>query len=142
MVVKVGTGTERSKDGTEREVTRYRCEDCRECPHRAACCKAKDPEQQKELVVCREFTAYREASQQRITSEEGKMLRMNRSIQAEGAFGQLKRNRRFVRFLTGGNVKVLSELYLLAISQNVLKVITKCNAGKLDFHLYIPETMA
>ena len=142
MVVKVGTGTERSKDGTEREVTRYRCEDCRECPHRAACCKAKDPEQQKELVVCREFTAYREASQKRITSEEGKMLRMNRSIQAEGAFGQLKHNRRFVRFLTGGNVKVLSELYLLAISQNVLKVITTCNAGKLDFHLYIPETMA
>ena len=142
MVVNVGTGTERTKDGTEREVTRYRCEDCSECPYRSACCKAKDSEQQKELVVCREFMAYREASQKRITSEEGKILRINRSIQAEGAFGQLKHNRRFVRFLTGGNVKVLSELYLLAISQNILKAITKCNAGKLDFHLYMPETVA
>ena len=47
---------------------------------RAACCKAKDPEQRKELVVCREFSDYREASQKRITSEEGKTLRMNRSI--------------------------------------------------------------
>ena len=114
MVVNVGTSTEHSKDGTTREVTRYRCEDCHGCPYRAACCKAKDPEQRKELVVCREFSDYREASQKRITSEEGKTLRMNRSIQAEGAFGQLKHNRRFVRFLTGGTVKVLSELYLLA----------------------------
>ena len=29
----------------------------------------------------------------RITTEKGKLLRVNRSIQAEGAFGQLKRNR-------------------------------------------------
>ena len=84
MVVKTGTSTERSKDGTEREVTKYRCEDCHGCPYRAACCKAKDPEQQKELVVCREFSDYREASLKRISSEEGKILRTNRSIQAEG----------------------------------------------------------
>ena len=142
MVVKVGTATERSRDGNERKVTRYRCEDCQGCPYRAACCKAKDPEQQKELVVCREFSDYREASQKRITSEEGKILRMNRSIQAEGAFGQLKHNRRFVRFLTGGNVKVLSELYLLAISQNILKAIAKCNRGKLEHHLFLPEDVA
>ena len=142
MVVNVGTSTEHSKDGTTREVTRYRCEDCHGCPYRAACCKAKDPEQRKELVVCREFSDYREASQKRITSEEGKTLRMNRSIQAEGAFGQLKHNRRFVRFLTGGTVKVLSELYLLAISQNILKAIAKCNTGTLDHHLFIPEDVA
>ncbi len=65
---------------------------------------------------------------------------MNRSIQAEGAFGQLKHNRRFVRFLTGGNVKVLSEMYLLAISQNMLKVIAKCNSGKLE-HPLLPRMM-
>lgn len=134
MVVNVGTSTEHSKDGTTWEVTRYRCEDCHGCPYRAACCKAKDPEQRKELVVCREFSDYREASQKRITSEEGKTFRMNRSIQAEGAFGQLKHNRRFVRFLTGGTVKVLSELYLLAISQNILKAIAKCNAGPSSFY--------
>ena len=142
MLVKVGTETEHSRDGTTREVTRYRCEDCSECPYRSACCKAKDPQKQKELVVCREFAAYRQASLDRITSEEGKLLRVNRSIQAEGAFGQLKHNRGFVRFLTGGNVKVSTELYLLAISQNVLKVIAKCNNGKLDIHLFYPENVA
>ncbi len=106
----IGTAIERGKDGTTREVTRYRCEDCSECPYRAACCRARDPESRKELVVCREFTEYREASLGRITTEEGKLLRVNRSIQAEGAFGQLKHNRKFVRFLTAGNVKVACEL--------------------------------
>lgn len=142
MLVKVGTERERSKDGSTREVSRYRCEDCADCPYRSACCKAKDPRKQKEVVVCREFAAYRQASLERITSKEGKLLRVNRSIQAEGAFGQLKHNRGFVRFLTGGHVKVSSELYLLAISQNIVKAISKCNTGKQDIHLFYPENIA
>lgn len=101
----VGTVTEHSKDGTTREVTRYRCEDCSDCPYRAACCKARDPEQRKELAVCWEFAEYREASLARITTEEGKLLRVNRSIQAEGAFGQLKHNRNFARFQTAGSIR-------------------------------------
>lgn len=42
------------------------------------------------------------------------------TIQAEGAFGQLKHNRSFKRFLTGGNIKVLAELLFLGLSQNSL----------------------
>ena len=141
MAVKVGTATKRSRDGTAREVTRHRCEDCHVCPYRTACCRAKDPERQKELVACRAFSDYREASQKRITSEEGKILRINRSIQAEGSFGQLKHHRRFVRFLTGGNVKVLSELYLLAISQNILKTVANCSKGKPEHPLFLPKQL-
>ena len=48
------------------------------------------------------------------------MLRCNRSIQAESAFGQLKHNRNFKRFLTGGKVKVLAELLFLGLSQTLL----------------------
>ena len=137
----IGTSTEHDKDGTTREVTRYRCEDCSDCPYRAACCKARDPERRKELVVCREFTEYREASLGRITTEEGKLLRVNRSIQAEGAFGQLKHNRKFVRFLTAGNVKVAYELFLLAISQNIRKAIVKCDTGRLENHILQPTSL-
>ena len=137
----VGTATERGKDGTTREVTRYRCEDCTDYPYRAACCKARDPERRKELVVCREFAEYREASLRRITTEEGKLLRVNRSIQAEGAFGQLKHNRKFVRFLTAGNVKVACELFLLAISQNIRKAIGKCDTGRQEIHILHPASL-
>lgn len=138
ILSRIGTTTEQSKDGSKREVARYRCEDCRGCPYREACCKAKDPEKQKELAICHELSKYREESLKRITTEEGKLLRVNRSIQAEGAFGQLKHNRGFVRFLTAGNVKVKSELMLLAISQNIQKVISKRNAGKLETHILHP----
>ena len=141
ILAKVSTSTEHNKDGTTREVTRYRCEDCSECPYRAACCKARDPNKQKELVVCREFIEFREASLKRITTEEGKLLRVNRSIQAEGAFGQLKHNHRFVRFLTAGNVKVACELFLLALSQNIRKAIVKCNTGSLETHILQPASL-
>ena len=136
---RVGTATEHGKDGTTREVARYRCEDCSNCSYRAACCKARDPERRKELVICREFAEYREASLSRISTEEGKLLRVNRSIQAEGAFGQMKHNRKFVRFLTAGNIKVTCELFLLALSQNIRKAIVKCDTGRLENHILWPH---
>lgn len=69
------------------------------------------------------------------------LLLGNRSIQAKGAFGQLKHNRGFVRFLTGGKVKALSELYLLGLSQNLLKVLSKYNRGKQELHLLQPKSL-
>ena len=75
ILAMVGTTTEHGKDGTTREVAKYRCEDCSNCPHRAACCKVKDPNNPKELSVCREFAQFREAALNRITTEEGKLLR-------------------------------------------------------------------
>ena len=97
----------------------YRCEECSDCPYRSVCCKAKDENRRKEISVCWEFQKMRQKSYQNITTEEGKLLRCNRSIQAEGAFGQLKHNRSFKRFLTGGNIKVLAELLFLGLSQNI-----------------------
>ena len=93
--------TSHAKDGTEREISVYRCEDCSDCPYRSVCCKAKEENRRKEISVCWEFQKMRQQSYRNITTEEGKLLRCNRSIQAEGAFGQLKHNRSFKRFLTG-----------------------------------------
>lgn len=135
------TYTETAKSGEQREVAHYRCEDCTDCPYRAACCKAKDVNQPKEVAVCWEFQKLREASLSRITTNEGKLLRVNRSIQAEGAFGQLKHNRSFKRFLTGGSCKVTSELHFLALSQNIARYLSKCNKGALDCHLCTPKTL-
>ena len=141
ILERVKTVEETAKDGTKREAAHYRCEDCHGCAYRAACCKAKDPEKPKEIVVCREQTAYREASLERIGSDEGKLLRVNRSIQVEGAFGELKHNRGFTRFLTCGKRNVLTELYLHAMAQNLLKYIAKCNRKQPKAHLLKPKSM-
>ncbi|MBT9177293.1 MAG: hypothetical protein DDT20_01626 [Firmicutes bacterium] len=45
-----------------------------------------------------------------ITTEEGIMLRTNRSIQVEGAFAVLKQDMGFRRFLLRGRVKVETEI--------------------------------
>ena len=141
ILERVRTAEEKTKDGTVREAAHYRCEDCRSCPYRAACCKAKDPEKPKEIVICWEQAAYREASLERISSEEGKLLRVNRSIQVEGAFGELKRNRGFTRFLTCGVRNVTTELYLHAMAQNILKYLAKCNRKQPKAHLLQPKSM-
>jgi len=52
ILERVRTGEEKTKDGATGEVAYYRCEDCRNCPHRTACCKAKDTEKPKEIMIC------------------------------------------------------------------------------------------
>lgn len=42
---------------------------------------------------------------------------------------------------TAGTLKVSSELYFLALSQNILKLISKCNAKEKKPHLLIPKTL-
>ena len=53
-----------------------------------------------------------------ILSEKGILYRMNRSIQVEGAFGVLKNDYEFQRFLLRGKTKVKLEILLLCMGYN------------------------
>ena len=113
----------------------YRCEDCRNCPQREACCKAKDPEQPKELILRKTFWEKRAVSQANITSERGIYLRMCRSIQVEGAFALLKNDFGFRRFLTRGRANVRTEFFFLSLAFNLKKLWMKRENGRLQTHL-------
>ena len=57
----------------------------------------------------------------RITTEEGILLRMNRSIQVEGAFGVIKQDRDFRRFFVRSKDKTETQFFcahLLSTSRN------------------------
>lgn len=61
-------------------------------PYKKECIKGnngKKPleESNKNLQVSKQFETYRKADLERITSEEGCELRINRSIQVEGSLG-------------------------------------------------------
>ncbi|WP_019543801.1 transposase, partial [Selenomonas bovis] len=71
----------------------------------------------------------------RITSEHGIELRVNRSIQAEGAFADVKADRNYRRFLTKGHVNVEAETILLAMAHNIFKLHCKIQAQRLGVHL-------
>ena len=113
----------------------YRCEDCRGCPLRAQCCQAKDPEQPKELRVNKTFQELRNASLKNISSDYGIYLRLCRSIQVEGAFGLLKTDFGFRRFLTRGKANVRVELFFLGLAFNLKKYWMKQENGRLQTHL-------
>ncbi len=70
------------------------------------------------LSVAKTFLKYREEDLERILSDEGILLRINRSIQAEGSFGELKQDMQFRRYLSRGTANVLAESVLLAMAKN------------------------
>jgi hypothetical protein len=86
-----------SKSGYESEVTVYACGNCDGCPVREGCTASK---KNREMGVSKKLLAFREASRANITSEEGILLRVNRSIQTEEAFGVTKEDSRFRGFMT------------------------------------------
>ena len=73
--------------------------------------------------------------QSNITTDYGIHLRLCRSIQVEGAFGLLKNDFGFRRFLTRGKKNVRTELFFLALAFNLKKLWMKRNKGRMQTHL-------
>ena len=75
-------------------------------------------------------------SLERITSEYGTMLRMNRSIQAEGSFADVKEDMNFRRYLYRGKANALAESILLAMGRNINKLHCKIQTGRTGSYLF------
>ena len=129
----VHTGIRKSKSGFESEITYYECENCEGCPFKKNCTRAKG---NRKMQLSKEFLRQREQSLKNITSQKGILLRMNRSIQSEGAFGVIKQNYGFRQFLLRGNKKVKTEMYLMAISYNINKLHHKIQANRTGMQLF------
>jgi len=112
----------KSKSGYQASVTVYECKDCDACKYKPKCTKAKG---NKKLSVSKKFIQKRSKSLENITSLEGIMLRTNRSIQVEGAFGVLKEDHGFRRFLTKGKFNVKTEFTLLCFGYDINKFHNK-----------------
>ena len=65
-------------------MTVYECANCKECPVKEKCIRQ------------------REVIEQKISIEEGILLRVNRSILSEGVFAMIKEDMNFRRFLIRG----------------------------------------
>ena len=84
----------------------------------------------------KKFIEQREQSLERITSEKGILLRINRSIQSEGAFGVIKQDYGFRQFLLRGNKKVPTEILLMAMSYNINKLHSKIQQNRTGRQLF------
>lgn len=128
----------RTDSGYEAELTEYECESCEGCPVKSKCTKATG---NRKIKVSKKFLAQRETSISNITSAKGMVLRINRSIQAESAFGVMKEDMGFRRFLTRGQVNISTEFMLLCFGFNINKLYSKMMNGKLGFKLYKEELL-
>ena len=131
----------KSKTGYISEKTIYKCEDCSGCPYKGECikgnnCKIPLEERTKTLQVARTFLKYRQGDLERILSNEGIAFRINRSIQAEGSFGDLKQDMQFRRYVSKGTPNVLTESILLAMARNINKLHNKIQKGRTGTHLF------
>lgn len=128
----------KTASGYETELTEYECESCADCPVKSKCTKAAG---NRKIKVSKKFLAQRETSLANIISPKGMVLRINRSIQAESAFGVMKEDLGFRRFLTRGQVNISTEFMLLCFGFNINKLYSKTMNGKLGFKLYKEELL-
>lgn len=106
--------------GRQEEV--YTCEDCSGCPYADQC---KKGDNNRTIRLNEELTSFHKEVIENLESIHGALLRMNRSIQAEGTFGIMKNDRWYKRIVRKGIDSVKLEVFLVAIGQNLYKYHNK-----------------
>ena len=101
----------------------YECEDCTGCPYKDDCCRKASGNRTAHLN--RELTAIHREVIDNLESIHGALLRMNRSILAEGTFGTIKWNRTYKRLFRRGEKAVLLEFTLISCGFNLYKYHNK-----------------
>ena len=108
--------------GLQEEI--YQCEDCLDCLYAEKC---KKTEKNRTVRINQELTAMHHEVIENPESIQGALLRMNRSIQAEGTFGIMKHDRWYKRIVRKGMESVRLEVFLVSIGHNLYKYHYKKN---------------
>lgn len=99
------------------------CESCEGCPHRSNCYRGK--QDRRVIRLNRELTQFHTEVLDNLESLHGALLRMNRSIQAEGTFGIIKWDRSYKRAFRRGIESVILEFTLISCGFNLYKYHNK-----------------
>ena len=117
----------KNKYGRTEEI--YECESCEGCPHKNDCCPKASGN--RTIRMNKELTAIHQEVITNLESIHGALLRMNRSIQAEGTFGVLKWDKSYKRLFRRGEKSVLLELTLISCGFNLYKYHNKMQRKEL-----------
>lgn len=115
------THHQRKKDGKL-----YKFEGCNTCGYVYKCKeKMKDKTQNYKIAeLILEYEKIKEETRNNLLSKKGIEIRVNRSIQAEGAFAQIKQNMGYVRLRRRGLDKVNCEIMLVCLGRNIRKLFS------------------
>ena len=139
---RVGTARSKTASGYRSESARYRAQNCRGCPLRCLCYKARGD--RRTIEVNHRLNQYKRKARELLTSEEGLRHRGRRCIEPEAVFGQMKFNMAYRRFRHFGKDKVTMDFAFFAIAFNIKKMCSKIakqtkNGGNTPhFGLHMP----
>ncbi|WP_324825281.1 transposase [Sinanaerobacter sp. ZZT-01] len=107
----------------------YECESCADCQHKNDCCPKASAN--RTIRMNQELTSIHQEVISNLESIHGALLRMNRTIQAEGTFGILKWDKSYKRLFRRGAKNVILELTLISCGFNLYKYHNKKQGIKL-----------
>ncbi len=114
---RIGTAHSKTASGYRSENARYRAQNCKGCPLRCLCYKAKGD--QRTIEVNHRLNEYKRKARELLTSEEGLKHRGRRCIEPEAVFGQMKFNMAYRRSATSAKDKVSMDFAFFAIAFNI-----------------------
>lgn len=109
----------------------YRCTNCQRCGFRKQCQRQGDWKNNKTIQINKRYNELQQDNMKRFLSEEGIRLRVNRSIQVEGAFGQIKEDYSYKRILRRGKEAIYKELLFLALGFDIRKLHNRIQGDRL-----------
>jgi hypothetical protein len=113
------------------QIKRFICRECSKCSLKSECTKAKG---NREIHVNEAFNDFKQEVKKNLSSHLGIELRIQRSIQVEGAFGVIKEDMKFRRFTRISKTNVLLEVSLIAIGYNLRKFHRKKHRENFIIH--------
>ena len=119
QIKNIGTHERRTKNGHLQTFTRYQATNCKGCPLRGSCFKAKGNK-----VIERNYNLIRlkAKAKEKLLSPRGIAHRKQRCWDVEAIFGNIKHNMGFKRFMLRGIDKVNTEMGLIAMVHNLKKI--------------------
>ena len=106
--------------GYESEVSVYQAANYQGCPLRNKCYKAQG---NRTIELNHKLLEYKRKARELLMSKEGMEHRSKRPVEVEAVFGQLKKNKKFNRFMLREIKKVEVEFALLAMAHNMIKLL-------------------
>lgn len=122
-MTRIGTAYSKTASGYRSESARYQAQNCKGCPLRSSCYRAKGD--RRIIEVNHRLNEYKRKARERLTSEEGIRHRGRRCVEPEAVFGQMKYNMAYRRFRHFGKDKVTMDFAFFAIAFNLKKMCAK-----------------
>lgn len=114
----IGTVTKVTAAGFNQELSRYRAQNCSECPLHGPCHKQQG---NRIMEVNQKLNRLKATAREKLLSPQGIAKRKQRCYDVEPVFGNIKHNKNFKRFMLRGCDKVEIEAGLLALAHNMKK---------------------